>query len=652
MAQHEPGRCHRQAAPREQLGWTRRPDRAKLFRDRDILPPDPESLIRTLAPLDWGIVLSYLALALAVGVLVSRNAGRSIDSYFVAGRGLPWWWLGTSMVATTFAADTPLVVSGLVAEHGIAGNWFWWSWAISHVSMAVVFAALWRRARVVTDAELLELRYTGPSAVALRGFKAVFFALLINGIVLGWVIRAMVKIAAPFVHWEAWLGADAVAAFGHAWPDALAIGGPGDTITVLVLFGMIALYSSLGGIRGVILTDLLQFALALVASITFAWIAVDSVGGMGGLVTGLEQHYDADRVLAFVPSTGAAWLPLQVFLIYIAVQWWAQYFSDGSGYLAQRLFTARDDAHAEHGALWFTVANYALRTWPWVLIGLVALVAYPLGAPVIGAAGDMVAADREMAYPVLMAELLPVGLLGVLFASLLAAFMSTVDTHLNWGASYLVSDVYRRFARPRASQRELVLVARIAVFALAALAVVVAARIDSIEKAWRFFVALGAGLGLPSMLRWLWWRVNAWTEIAGMVVATTCALVLYPLFPDARDEYLLLVIVGLAMAAALIATLVTPAVPRDHLARFVQRVRPPGWWAGLPGAAPGDAMAWTAGAWIAGNAAVFGLTFGIGHALFGRLAAGILMLVVGAGGIVATIAAVSRARRHTMERDG
>ena len=608
-------------------------------------------MIRTLAPLDWGIVLSYLALALLVGVLVSRNAGRSLESYFVAGRGLPWWWLGTSMAATTFAADTPLVVSGLVAEHGIAGNWFWWSWAISHVSMAVVFAALWRRSRVMTDAEIVELRYAGRSATALRGFKAVFFAIVINGIVLGWVIRAMVKIAAPFVHWEAWLGADALAAFERVWPDALAIGGPGDTITVLVLFAMIALYSSMGGIRGVILTDLLQFALALVASITFAWIAVDSVGGMGGLVAGLEQHYDADRVLAFVPSAGAAWLPVQVFLIYIAVQWWAQYFSDGSGYLAQRLFTARDDAHAVKGGLWFTLANYALRTWPWILIGLVALVAYPLGAAATGAAGEMVAADREMAYPVLMAELLPVGVLGILFASLLAAFMSTVDTHLNWGASYLVSDVYRRFLRPHATQRELVLVARLGVVALACLAVVVAARIDSIEKAWRFFVALGAGLGLPSMLRWLWWRVNAWTEIAGMIVATACALVLYPLFPDARDEYLLLVIVGLAMGAALLATLLSPPVPRDHLARFVQRVRPPGLWAGLPGAAPRSAALWLAGAWIGGNIAVFGLTFGIGHALLGRPLAGTLLALLGAAAVPATLRATANARRHTMETE-
>jgi solute:Na+ symporter, SSS family len=600
--------------------------------------------MRTLAPLDWGIVVAYLALALAVGVWVSRRAGRSIDSYFVAERGLPWWWLGTSMVATTFAADTPLVVAGLVAEHGVAGNWFWWSWAISHVSMAVVFAALWRRARILTDAELVELRYGGHSASVLRGFKAVFFAVIINGIILGWVIRAMVKIAAPFVHWDVWLGADRLAAFEAAWPAALTIGGPGDTLTVLVLFGFIALYSSLGGIRGVILTDLIQFTLALVASVAFAWVAVDAVGGLGGLRSGLDLHYDADRVLAFVPSPGAAWLPLHVFFIYIAVQWWAQYFSDGSGYLAQRLFAAKDDAHAEAGGLWFVVANYAVRTWPWVLIGLVALVVFPLGFDGDSPAAELVAADREMAYPVLMSELLPVGLLGMLFASLLAAFMSTVDTHINWGSSYLVNDLYRRFLRPEAPQRELVAVSRLGVVGLAALAVLVAAQIESIAQAWRFFIALGAGLGLPAMLRWLWWRVNAWTEIVGMVAATATALVLYPLFPDTRDEYLLVAIVAVSMGAALAATFLTAPVPRDHLARFVQRVRPPGWWNGLPGRATSRAMAWTVVAWVAGNAAVFGLLFGIGHALISSAITGALVGIAGALALTLTIGAMARAR--------
>ena len=600
--------------------------------------------MRPLAPLDWGIVGAYLLLALAAGVLVSRRAGTSIDSYFIADRNLPWWWLGTSMVATTFAADTPLVVVGLIAAYGVAGNWFWWSWAIGHVALAVVFAALWRRAHVLTDAELVELRYTGRSATLLRAFKAFFFAVLINGIVLGWVIRAMAKIAAPFIDWRSWLGADAVAAVAAYWPGWLMVGTMNDTLTVVALFALITLYSSMGGIRGVILTDLLQFVIAIVASVTFAWIAVAHVGGLDGMRAALDVHYDADALLAFVPGPNAAWLPVHIFVIYIAVQWWAQYFSDGSGYLAQRLFTARSDAHAQAGGLWFALANYALRTWPWVLVGLVALVMFPLDAPGDGAAAAMVATDREMAYPVLMGELLPVGLLGLLFASLLAAFMSTVDTHINWGSSYLVNDIYRRFLRPAASQRELVAVGRTAVVLVSLLAIVVAAQISSIEKAWRLFVALGAGLGLPAILRWLWWRVNAWTEIAGMVVASTAALVLYRMYPDARDEHLLVGIVGLSTAASLIATFVTAPVPRDHLAGFVARVRPPGWWNGLPGAAPPAAMLRLGGAFVAGNVAVFGITFGIGQVLLGSAPVGIGLFSAGACALVATLLGLRSSR--------
>ncbi|MEX2282883.1 MAG: sodium:solute symporter family protein [Gemmatimonadota bacterium] len=605
--------------------------------------------MRSFALLDWGIVCAYLAVALAAGVLVARRAGVSIESYFVAGRDLPWWWLGTSMAATTFAADTPLVVVGLVAAHGVAGNWFWWSWAIGHVSMAVIFAPLWRRARVLTDAELIEYRYAGRSAALLRGFKAFFFAVVINGIVLGWVIRAMSKIAAPFVQWDRWLSAETMSALALHWPSWLLIGNVSDTLTVVALFALIAVYSSLGGIRGVILTDLLQFGIAIIASIAFAVAAVNHVGGLAAMRTALDAQYDATALLSFLPASSAAWLPLNVFLIYIAVQWWAQYFSDGSGYLAQRLFTARNEAHAQAGALWFSIANYTIRTWPWVLIGLVALVVYPLGSAGTSDAARMVGADREMAYPVLMSEILPVGMLGLLFASLLAAFMSTVDTHINWGSAYLVNDLYRRFLRPSASQRELVLAGRIAVVLVSLLAILIAARITSIEKAWRLFVALGAGLGLPAILRWLWWRINAWTEIAGMVVASLSALVLYRMFPDARDEHLLVAIVGLATLASVIATYATKPVPRTHLAAFVERVRPPGSWAGLPGAAPRGTMLRIGGAWLAGNVAVFGLTFGVGHLLLGRPRFGSVLLLVGSAALGATILGLKRLRRESAQ---
>lgn len=592
-----------------------------------------------LSSIDWAIVAAYLLFTLLVGIWASRSAGRSVESYFVAGRSLPWWWIGTSMAATTFAADTPLVIAGLVAEHGVAGNWLWWSWAISHVSVAVVFASLWRRAGVLTDAELIELRYSGRSAAMLRAFKAGFFALLLNAIILGWVVRAMVKIASPFTNWEGWIGTDAVASFGRFWPHSLLIGGSNeDTLTVLVLFGLVGLYSTMGGIRGVILTDLVQFALALLGGVIFAWYAVDSVGGLAGLRSEIAQRYDADQVLAFIPPLDSAWLPLHVFLIYVAVQWWAQYYSDGSGYLAQRLFAARNEGHAAGGALWFVVLNYAVRTWPWVLVALVALVVYPLDqTDALTGGAAIVATDREMAYPVLMAELLPSGLLGLLFVSLLAAFMSTVDTHLNWGASYLTNDFYRRFLNPKAGEAQLVRVSRLSVVGLAAMGILVASQINSIEQAWRFFVALGAGLGLPSMLRWFWWRANAWTEIVGLVSAVCTAVIMYTMFPKLRAEYLMLVVVGVSTCAALIATFASPPVPKRHLQQFVDRVRPVGYWPGLAGSAPHVIAAWLFAAWVAGNAGIFALLFGTGQVLLGDAAMGGVLCVVGMLLLIATL---------------
>jgi len=498
----------------------------------------------------------------------------------------------------------------------------------------------------------LELRYTGKSATMLRGFKAVFFAVVINGIVLGWVIRAMSKISAPFVHWESWLGADLFARLQGIWPHWLLFGSLGDTLTVLALFGLITLYSSMGGIRGVILTDLLQFLLAIAASVTFAVIAVNEVGGMHGLLDGLRRIYpDAHQILAFVPRSGAAWLPLQVFIIYLAVQWWAQYFADGSGYLAQRLFTAKSDAHAEGGALWFCVANYGLRTWPWVLIGLVSLVLFPLAAAggtgaAGGAGAGIVAADREMAYPVLMARLLPAGVLGLTFASLLAAFMSTVDTHINWGASYIVNDVYRRFLRPQANEREMVLVSRITVVSIAILAILIASQISSVERAWKLFVALGAGLGLPSMMRWVWWRVNAYTEIVGMITAIAAAAVLYAMFPGTRDEYILVGIVAVAMPAALIATFLTRPVPDDHLRKFVTRVQPPGWWGRFAQPERRASWWWLAVGWVLGNLSVFGLTFGTGYMLFGHVFWGAWLLVFAGTGAWLTLKCTARSRER------
>ena len=582
--------------------------------------------------LDWTIIGGYLVLAFAVGAMMMRAAGRGLDAYFVADRSLPWWWLGTSMVATTFASDTPLAITGIVARDGIAGNWFWWSQALTFVTVAAFFAHKWRQSRVLTDVELIELRYAGPSAALLRAFKAFFFSVVINGIVLGWVFKGMSKITAPFIHWGELLGPRAWNAIEGAWPQALVLGDINNTFTVLVIFLIVVIYSSMGGIRGVILTDLFQFALAMVTSVLFAWLALRSVGGVHGLLDNLHELYPqkAPAMLSFWPRFEDAVLPLQVFLIFIFIQSWATYMSDGSGYLAQRINTARTPEDARAGTLWFTLLHFGLRTWPWIVIALVALVVFPLDDPTRSlAAGAAVANDREAAYPVLMKVLLPPGLLGLTFASLMAAFMSTVDTHINWGASYLTNDLYKRFIRPNAGPRQLVRASRAAVVLMSVVAVVVATRIDSIGKAWKFFVALSAGLGLPHLLRWVWWRANAWTEIAGMTAAFVLALVLYAAFPEARPEYLLFWIALASVAAALLATWITRPVDEQTLQRFVERVQPFGFWPERFGRTrrlqSGRRLL---GHWLLMLTATTAGTFGIGYLVLAQPAKGAALLAV------------------------
>ena len=588
-----------------------------------------------LSTLDWSLILGYIAFALLVGALTSRSASRSLASYFVAGRSLPWWWIGISMVATTFASDTPLVVAGIVAKRGISGNWFWWAWVIGNVGVAVFFAPLWRRAGVVTDAELLELRYGSGPGVFLRGFKAVYSSLIVNLIVLGWVFRAMAKIAEPFLKWEKVLPAGLWAAIEGNWPAALTMGSVNESFTVALLVLMIAVYSSAGGIRGVILTDLFQFVIAMTGSCLFAWYAVEAVGGLSGMSAKLGEIYGAKGaadILSFLPPEGAGWAGAQVILIYLFVVWWAHNNADGGGYIGQRLCAARTPKDAQAGAFLFTVGNYVLRPWPWILIGLVSLILVPRGMDALpGTMEAKILADRETAYPLLMGRLLPAGVLGLVMMGLLGAFMSTVDTHLNWGMSYLVNDVYARFIRKKAGAREVVLVGRLGVLAMSLCAFAVAAQMSSIEWAWKFNISLGAGLGLPVLLRWLWWRTNAWTEISGMLAAGATAAYLHlgdkpPSFP-----VLLAAEVGVGFVVMLIATFITRPVQAEVLKNFWNKVRPPGAWGRIRGedarSAPVFALA---GIWLALSVFVFALMFLLGALLVGTWEqAGGLALLVG-----------------------
>jgi SSS family solute:Na+ symporter len=536
-----------------------------------------------LALVDWLIIAIYVLFTIAVGLYYRKQASAGLASFFVGDRSFPWWLIGISMVATTFAADTPLAITGIVAKDGVSGNWFWWSMGIAHLGVVFVVARLWRNSRVITDAEIVELRYEGRSAAVLRGFKAFFFAVVINCITMGWVIRAVGKIAHSFLRWDQafpalhlWMSS--------WWPQSISIADPGEGLSILIMSFLALFYAFLGGIRSVIITDLVQFAMALVGAVVFAWFAVDHVGGLDAMVTQLHTLYPerAEAMLSFVPSDLAGGA-LFAFIMFVTVQWWAQHNSDGGGYFAQRICSAKDEHHATRGTLLFTLTHYLVRTWPWILVGLVALVVFPLepGSGPISAEYGRVLADREAAYPILIGKLLPPGLVGLLVASLIAAFMSTIDTHVNWGSSYLVNDVYARFIKPSASEGELVMAGRLATVLVLILALAITTRIDSIKDAWEFFTALGAGMGLPHLLRWVWWRLNAWSELAGLTSAAIMTGFLWVFFPDLAYSFKLLWTVSVSTVLMLLATFVTRPISLPQLERFYQQVQPFGFWGPL-----------------------------------------------------------------------
>lgn len=556
----------------------------------------------TLAAPDWLVILAYFAVSAAIGLAYTGRAGRSLVDYFASGRSLPWWLAGTSMVATTFAADTPLAVAGLVAKYGVAGNWLWWNGAISGILTVFFFARLWRRAGVLTDVEFAELRYGGRPAAALRGFRALYLALPVNLIIMGWVTRAMVTILHVTLAVEPWVGA-------------------------IALFGLTAAYSVLSGLWGVIVTDAFQFAVAMAGTIVLAVLAVGAVGGLDALGSGAAAHFGSHgAAFGVLPPAGEAWLPLSTLLVFLGVQWWAAWYPGaepgGGGYVAQRILSAKDERHGLLATLWFNLAHYALRPWPWILVGFVSVLRYP-GL-----------ANPEEGYVRVMVDVLPSPLKGLLLAAFAAAYMSTISTHLNWGASYLVNDVYLRFLRPGASPRAQVRASRAATAALMALSLVVMAFLTSVEQGWKLLLGLGAGTGLVLILRWYWWRINAWSEISAMVASlvTSIALQLKHVRVDdtARPDYAvaMLVTVGVTTVVWLAVTFLTPPESPATLERFYRRVRPGG--AGWRRVAeplgfgndpiPGGALSWVN--WGAGVVAVYAAVFGVGALLTGSSSAG------------------------------
>ncbi|MBX6363313.1 MAG: Na+:solute symporter [Gemmatimonadetes bacterium] len=526
-----------------------------------------------MSALDWVVIGLYLAAALGLGLYMGRRGSKNMVEFFVSGRELPWWLAGTGMAAAAFSIDTPLYVTGVVARQGVAGNWQWWSFAIAHVLMVFVFARLWRRAEVITDAELTEIRYGGRPAAILRGLRAFIFAVPVNVIGLGYAMLAAKKV---FV------------ALGLASSLPAGLGGDPELAAVIIVTVLTLAYAGVAGLWGVVTADFFQFFLALFGAILVAVMATVNVGGLGALRDQLVARGLGDR-MTFFPIGEASELAVTTFLAYVGIQWWAFRRSDGGGEFVQRLSAARDERAAERAAGLFNLLHYVVRTWPWVIVGLVALVIYPDALAPGG--------DPEIAYPRLMLEFLPAGLLGLVVASLIAAFMSVASVHINWGASYITNDMYKRFVHPQASQRELVWVGRIASLVLAVLAAWVAFNAESIGTIFTFIIAIGTGPGAVLILRWFWWRINAWAEIASMVAGLLIALLLYvPTIhwenaPMAALAGYIRPIASLGNAAVLTITALGTAViwivvmlltaPESDvvLDRFYARTRPggPGW---------------------------------------------------------------------------
>ena len=555
----------------------------------------------TLTAIDWTVIVLYFVLSVAIALVYSRRAGASADEYFLSGRAVPWWLAGTSMVATTFAADTPLAVTGLTVKYGIAGNWLWWCMVMSGMLTVVFYARLWRRAGVMTDAEFAEIRYSGRPAAFLRGFRACYLALAINSIIIGWVTAAMAKIVGMTLgvgKWQATLG----------------------------LFVLTALYSTLSGLWGVLVTDFFQFVLAMLGCIALAVFALGAVGGMAGLLDALHTRFPDDAPLRVIPALDSAWMPALTFFVYLAVNWWASWYPGaepgGGGYVAQRILSTKNERHALLAALWFNIAHYALRPWPWIVVALVSMVLYP-GL-----------ADPESGYVKVMVDLLPPFWRGFLIAAFFAAYMSTISTQLNWGASYLVNDVYRRFWAVGRSERHYAAAGRVATLVMMVISGVVTLNISTVEGAWKFLLAIGAGTGLVYLLRWYWWRVNAWSEVSAMAAALVFSLVAQLAFGLSADDprgfaYLLLVTTAATTIVWLMVTYLTPAEPLESLRAFHRRVRAggPGWRAVAPDAAGGIAIGAGLVQWLLGCAVVYLALFGIGGLVLGRRGSGALAVV-------------------------
>jgi Na+/proline symporter len=579
--------------------------------------------------LDWLVIVAYFAFNLLIGFYYRKKATRSVSDFFVSGRNVTWWLAGTSMVATTFAADTPLAVTGLVAKFGIAGNWLWWNLLASGMLTVFFYARLWRRAGVLTDVEFAEIRYAGKPAAFLRGFRALYLGLPVNCIIMGWVNLAMVKILMLI------LGVDKIPAL----------------MICLGIMAITTMISTLSGLWGVLVMDFFQFILKMSMVIVLAVFAVEAVGGMSGLKEKLALldaakgvTTSAGSITSFLPDLTSPWMPMITFIVYIAVNWWATWYPGaepgGGGFIAQRIFSAKNEKHGLLATLWFNIAHYAIRPWPWILVALVSVVVYP-GLK-----------DPETGYIRVLIDYMPVSLRGLMIAAFAAAYMSTIGTQLNWGASYLVNDFYKRFLKKKATEKHYVRASQVATMILMVIAAIFAFFMGSIADAWKFLIALGAGTGLVYILRWFWWRINAWSEVSAMIASFVVSLSLeygdvlgLPFKLTADDplqfSYLVLVTVGITTVVWIATTFLTKPEPKEKLISFYRRVRPsPTFWkpiaARVTDIIPRKDGMFNLMDWICGMVLVYMTLFGVGKIIFGEYLLGLGFLAIGfvAGSII------------------
>jgi SSS family solute:Na+ symporter len=577
-----------------------------------------------LTRLDWTIIVISLGVTFIPAIVLARRAGRNITEFFAAGRQAPWWLIGISLVATTFSTDTPNLVTNLVRDGGVAENWVWWSFLLTGMATVFFYARLWRRSGVLTDLEFYELRYSGRAASFVRGFRAIYLGLFFNCVIIASVNLAAVKIASVL--------------FG--WPRLE---------TLLLLAAVPIIFAATAGLWGVMVTDMIQFCITITSAFAAAYFAIHAPG-VGGL-HGLIAHFGSrPATLSLLPNFKDWPTALAIFVIPLTVQWWSVWYPGaepgGGSYVAQRMLAARTEADALYGTLAFQAMHYALRPWPWIVVALASTIVYPtlhdiaLRFPTVQAG----LIGNDIAYPAMLV-FLPAGFAGFMVAGLFAAYRSTIETHLNWGTSYLVHDFYQRFLRPSSSQRELVFAGRLVTVLLMGAGLVFSIFLDTAKDAFNLLLSIGAGTGLIYLLRWFWWRINAWSEVSAMFSSFVVSLAFFTagkMGHAVASTTILLTTVAITTVVWVIVTYATPPVAQNALAAFYARVRPagPGWKsvrarAGLPPSP--DSPAQSLLGWVLGLAAIYGGLFAAGEFVYGRPVTGWVWAVVSAASVAGLI---------------